>query len=193
MYYLEILPIAFPGAVILAPLYLTKWSPIYWNEDNLKECSLKQVNNYVNMVQRPRESEMRVDVIYGGANEERRVWKEATRRFNAMSNSLDIGPGCHIFGTRASGGVYIYRNMTPLCNRSVIGSHVKSTTSHCSLKAWGQLTQPRNWKKGCYTRSITSPGERPCPVCHVFDKEIHFVTSSINGNPRATLYEIELI
>ena len=31
-------------------------------------------------------------------------------------------------------------------------------------------------ERGRYTRPITKPGERLCPVCHVVDNEIHFIT-----------------
>ena len=44
-------------------------------------------------------------------------------------------------------------------------------------------------ERGRYTRPITKPGERLCPVCHVVDNEIHFITRCrINENLRVLLW-----
>ena len=43
-------------------------------------------------------------------------------------------------------------------------------------------------ERGRYTRPITNLEERLCPVCHVVDNEIHFVTRCINENLRVPLW-----
>ena len=44
-------------------------------------------------------------------------------------------------------------------------------------------------ERGRYTRPITKPGERLCPVCHVVDNEIHFISRfRINENLRVLLW-----